>query len=400
LKVNLDRIKNNLYKLGEFGQTNNKGITRLPFTEDYKKAAEYLKCLMESLELKIREDPVGNIFGKKNGTIAEKKKIMFGSHLDTVKNGGLFDGLLGIVAGLECLYTISENDYITNNSLELVAFNAEEGSDLKGTFGSRAIMGLIEIDENYKNILKSYNITPEDIRNSKINVDNIVAFLELHISQEVSLESKNIPIGVVNKISGITRYKVTCYGASDHAGSTFMHNRNDAMIGATKLILKINEIAKNIGGKFVATVGVLKVYPGEISVIPGKVEFLLEIRDTSQERIDSALNEIIKESNKVSENEFEFELIIKTLPMYMNNDLIKRIKNVCELNNLSYDVMTSGAGHDAKSFSHKVPSGLIFVPSKEGLSHCKDEWIEWNYIEKGTQILLDTILDIDNNTEL
>lgn len=396
MKINIDRLKENLLRVGEIGRTEGQGITRLAFSSEYEKAADVLKKLMRSANLEIYEDSVGNIFGKRLGERPELPTIMMGSHLDTVRNGGLFDGALGVIAALECMIVLNKNNYKTNHSIEMAVFNAEEGSEMGGTFGSRAMLGLIDLEGDTLNKrLSNYNLSIEDLEKSVRNKEQIKAYLEMHIEQGADLYNKELSVGIVEGIVGITRYNVIANGDSNHAGTTPMKLRKDALTGAAKLILKIENIAKEIGEPFVATVGTIKLSPGAVNVIPGQVEFVVELRDLQKKRIKKAVKRIKKQSKSIADIDFNFELIVDKNPVMLNNNIIKIIKKISENQNINYQVMASGAGHDAQAFANEIPTGLLFVPSKEGKSHCPEEWTEWKDIEIGADLLLNTVINLD-----
>lgn len=396
MNINLTRLKSNILKIGEIGRKKGEGITRLAFSDVYYKASDVFKDLMKDAELKVKTDRLGNVFGKREGENNDLPSIMIGSHMDTVKNGGLFDGNLGVNAALECIYVLEENNIKTKHPIEIVSFNAEEGSEMGGTFGSRVMVGLQDPLENgLADKLKKYGLTLNDVKSSIRNTSDIKAFLELHIEQGGDLFSKDIPIGIVKGIAGITRYRISALGEANHAGTTPMNLRKDAMMGASKLMVEIEKIAKNIGAPFVATIGVADVFPGAINIIPGRVELILEMRDLNQERIEKAVNKIKKSAQSIGEVDFKFELLINKPPVKTSRRIVQCIEEACIDKNIPYQIMASGAGHDAKAIANKVPTGMIFVPSKDGKSHCPDEWTDWEDIKKGTEILLDTIIRLD-----
>lgn len=398
MKINEERLLNTIIKIGEIGKINNSGISRIAFSEEYFIALKELKILMEERNLKVRIDDVGNIFGRRSGKDESLPVIMLGSHLDTVKNGGLFDGNLGIMAALECIALLNDNNILTDHPIEVVGFNAEEGSELGGTFGSRTAIGLQKLNlPQINEKLFTYNLTCENILNSKLKY-NIHSFLELHIEQGIKLYNDKISIGLVYGIVGITRYKVTVLGESNHAGTTPMSFRKDALVSASALITNIFDIAKQMGDPLVATVGKLEVFPNSVNVIPGKVEFILEIRELSKDRINEYLEKIKFITSQNINSTIQFELYSDKDSILLNDEIISIVEKVCNAKNFSYNKMVSGAGHDAMEFAKKIPTGLIFIPSKDGISHNKEEYSFDNDIITGTEVLLDSILCIDNET--
>ncbi len=396
MEINIDRLKNKLIKVGSIGEIQNQGISRLAFTEEYDKARELLRKYMENIGVNTEIDGVGNLIGTYKGLNPELPSIVIGSHLDTVPNGGLFDGALGIFSGLEVIETMKDSNIKPQHNIKIIAFNAEEGSAMGGTFGSRAMMGMINLNENDNNKnLEACGLTIKDVKNSIKNIDEFKYYLELHVSQESTLEIENIPVGIPEGIASIVRYKINCLGEANHAGTTLMKNRKDALLESSRLMIKIKDITEKIGDTLVSTVGNLKVFPGAVNVIPGKVEMILELRDINNDNIEKAVSEIISTSKDFSNVKFEFDKIIHKPTVMMDKNVVSIIKNSCEKNKIDYKLMISGAGHDAKSFADKIPTGMIFVPSVEGKSHCPEENTKWIDIEKGTNVLLDTVIALD-----
>lgn len=390
--INLKRLKRDLENLGQIGFESGKGISRLAFTPKYEEGKNFVKSIMEDVGLEVYEDSVGNLFGKLKGK-ANEESIIIGSHIDTVPSGGMFDGALGVLGGIECMRTLIENNYKNRHTLEVVAFNAEEGSELGGTFGSRCFGGQIDINEKVIEGLKKVDLSPQDIEEAIRKPSNIKNYLELHIEQGGTLDLENIPIGVVEGIVGIVRYKVTVRGKANHAGTTPMKLRDDALIKASNIIIKLNEIVKEVGGNLVGTVGKIEAFPGAVNVIPGRVEFIIELRDIKREPIEKTMN-ILK--NEIKDEKITIENMIYKDGVYLNKNIKEAIEKASEKLNYRYKNMVSGAGHDANAIAKIAPTGMIFIPSKKGISHSPHEWTEWEDIEKGGNVLLETIKILDN----
>ena len=383
-----------MLEIGNIGKDPTGGITRLAFSPEYNIAARRLSQMMEVAGLEVKQDPLATIYGRRDGEDNNLPAIMFGSHLDTVKNGGLYDGLLGIMAGLEVINTLNDFGITTKNPLELVAFNAEEGSEMGGTFASRVMVGLISPYDQYLQAhLSEYNLRPEDLAAARRDLNEIKAFIEVHIEQGTVLESENIPIGIVNGIAGITRYKVIITGEANHSGTTPMRLRKDALITAANLILKIEDIAFELGEPFVATIGTLEIKPGAVNVIPGEVELIIELRDLDQHKIETAGEKITSYINQLSKD-IQIEKIVNKTPVKTNPGMANIIETACKKLEIPGRKILSGAGHDAKEIARKVPTGMIFVPSIAGKSHCPEEKTSWEDIYLGTEVLLETILSI------
>ena len=399
IKVNLNRLKENLIELGWIGYNgNNKnlpygdnGITRLAYSKEYKKADKFVGNLMEKAGLKVYRDSVGNLYGTLTSPETDEH-IMIGSHIDTVPEGGMFDGALGVLGALETVQTLIENDYSNNNNLTVVAFTGEEGTEIGGTLGSRCFTGEIELNKKELEFFKNKGINSEDLMKTKIDKEKIKNYLEMHIEQGEVLKNEDISIGVVKGIVGIARYKVTVIGEANHAGTTPMKLRDDALVKASKLITKVNEIVEDIGGDLVGTVGQIDVEPGAVNVIPGRVEFTIELRDMEKANINQVM---IKTKSSLNKNELMIEDILYEESVYLNEKVQNIIKKSAQKLNYDFKEMISGAGHDANPLSKITSTGMIFVPSHRGISHSPEEWTDWKEIQKGIEVMLEAVKSLD-----
>lgn len=391
MKINIDRLKQMMLGLGKIGYKENQGITRIAFTEDYNKGKDFVERLMEEAGLETYQDSVGNLFGRLEGN-KSKKTILIGSHIDTVPSGGMFDGSLGVLAGLECLQTLKENNYSNNYNLEVCAFIGEENTPLGGTFGSRCLIGNIQLDECDFEALSKMGLTINDIDSTVRDKSEFQNYLELHIEQGNVLDSEKIPIGIVKGIVGIAQYNARVEGRANHAGTTPMRLRDDALVKTSELIIRFNNIVSSIGDPFVGTIGYVNCLPGSVNVISGSTSFPIELRDMDRERIKQVIKKFEAEGRDkglIVEEEFcEWEV-------YLDKEVQSVIQLVCEELGYEYKYMYSGAGHDANGLSQITPTAMIFVPSKDGVSHSPDEWTEWCDIEKGVNVLLNTIVKLD-----
>ncbi|MBP2656414.1 MAG: amidase, hydantoinase/carbamoylase family [Firmicutes bacterium] len=396
MNINEERLIKVIEEIGNIGAQPENGITRLAYSEEYSQAVALLSRRMREAGLEVRTDGIGNLYGLRRGKSDNLPVILIGSHLDTVKNGGLYDGNLGVCAALELIRVMNENDVWTKHPIEIVAFTAEEGDTYGGTFGSRVITGLQDVDAAWLlERLKDNGITRQDMIDSKRDMSEICAFLELHIEQGGALEMKRRRIGIVSGIAGISRCHITVRGETNHAGTTPMALRKDALLATAKLINQIDIISRQIGDPFVSTVGVLSLKPGFINVIPGEVEMTLEMRDLEQSRIEDALGRIRQTASKIENAEIEIELAIEKPPVKTDERIIELMEYICRESAISYQVMPSGAGHDAKALAQFVPTGMLFIPSIGGKSHCKEEISTSNDIVLGTEVLLKTVLALD-----
>lgn len=398
-------IEKHLKKLREFTSTCNNGVTRFPFTEEARMAVQYLENEMRKIGLETRIDESGAIIGRLEGQ--EKRAILIGSHYDSVKYGGEFDGIAGIVCGIEIARLLKETDFTPKYSLEIIGTNDEEGARFKsGFFSSKAMLGQLSIfdlknlrDANNISIydaMKEYGLNPEEICKAKRNLDDIKGFLEIHIEQGPVLEKHGSDIGIVDTIVGMQRYMVTIHGRADHAGTTPMDMRIDAVEVATKIISNIGDIAR-LYKNAVATVGSIKVLPNEINTIAQNVTFSLDIRSTKQEIIESIYEKIIQQIEQITgkyDSKYSITNTLSVKPVDMNEKIKGKIKESCKKRNFSYEHINSGAGHDSLPMANVVDTAMIFVPSKDGRSHCKEEFTSYEHLAKATLVALDAITNI------
>lgn len=409
--VNIDRIIKDIETLAGFTSTPGAGVTRLSFSEEDRRAREYIKEEMEKAGLKVYEDAAGAVFGKREGTKKRGKKaapIMIGSHFDSVPHGGAFDGTAGVVTALEIARIMNEHDMVTEHPVEFAAFVEEEGSRFgSGLYCSRAIKGDVTVDDlknavdsggiSMYQAMKDFGLNPDDIASAKRDKDSIAAFIELHIEQGPVLEHDGIDIGVVDSIVGISEYDVEITGSPDHAGTTPMELRHDALVEAADLIIYVNELAKTAGIGTVGTVGKIKLEPGAANVVPGKVTFTVDIRSGEQEIIDDIWNKIKDGVYSLNEKGFATNSInrLYVTPVILDGNIKSLIEDSAQKLGYSYKRMVSGAGHDAMVVSSLAPTAMVFVPSKNGKSHCPEEATDYQDLAKGIEVVLQTLFSLD-----
>lgn len=401
MKVNIQRIMENLSATGKIGANSNGGITRLCFSKEYFEALETLEKLFLKAGLKVTKDKVGNIIGYRAGKNPTEKSIMIGSHLDTVINGGLYDGNLGVVSALEIVNMLNDFNLETEHPIEIVAFNAEEGSKLGATFGSRVMIGRQNLEiENIEEKLNTYNLKISDLVESKKDMSKVGAFIELHIEQGGYLINKEYDIGVVNGIVGIKRQRIDIIGESNHGGTTPMALRKDPVIIAGKFIEKINQLSREkYSHPFVSTIGNIKVYPGMYNVIPQKVTLFLECRDIEDKNLFSFIEDI-KEYAKIFKKDYaiSFEEEFFEPSKMLSSVIMDEIKKSADELGFKNTIISSGAGHDSQEIIYKVPTGMIFIPSVGGISHSPEEYSTEEQIEKGVEVLFKTVISLDKNS--
>lgn len=408
MKVKIERIRRDIEELAGFSATPGRGLTRFSFTEEDRKARDYIKSQMQSASLRVFEDAAGSIIGRKEGIDSSSPCIMVGSHFDSVKNGGIFDGSAGVVSALEIARILKENEIKTKHPIEFVAIVEEEGNRFgSGLFGSRAMVGMVSEEELTINsdqngitigqAMKKFGLNPQNITCARRPLGTVKAFIELHIEQGPILEVAMKDIGIVNTIVGLRHYEIEITGRPDHAGTTPMYKRADALVLAAEVIVLINKMAKLAYEGTVATVGNLIVSPGTINIVPGKVKFTLDIRSPKEADIQDIFDgakRLLEEKCADSNLSFKVHNKVVISPVNMPKYLTDILKEKCRNIGLSYKEMISGAGHDAMIMSEITDSCLLFVPSKGGRSHCPEEWTEYEQIQKGVQVMLEALLDI------
>lgn len=391
MKINSERIVKNLNELGSIGYVEGKGANRMAYSAAFFEGRSFVEKLMQDAGMETRIDSVGNLIG----TFGEKKegiqKIAVGSHIDTVPNGGIYDGCLGVLAGIEIIKVMKEDGYKPNHQIEIIAFNEEEGNVVGGTFGSKAFAGS-NLEESMIEPMKENNMTEDDFLAAKVNKSDYRVYLEYHIEQGGILENKEKTIGVVEAIFGILRFRVTVRGITNHAGSTPMYLRDDAMEKSALIISQLMEKVRATGDTMVGTVGKISVKPGAVNVIPGETEFIIELRDKEMNQMYEVIDELKKEWQ---DKGVTFEEFITQPETKCDDRLQKMFFESAEELGYSNMKLYSGAGHDLINMAMVAPSALLFIPSKNGISHHMDEYSSASDIEAGANVLLQTLLKLD-----
>ncbi|MEJ2168708.1 MAG: Zn-dependent hydrolase [Desulfobacterales bacterium] len=403
LKINGKRLWSNLMELGRIGRQANSGVTRTALSDADQQARQWLIDKMTSAGLAVDVDAVMNVIGTlKADSPRTHKKAVMGSHLDTVPNGGMFDGALGVLAALECALTFQENRVQLPWDLEVISFCDEEAAHNAGTVGSRAMMGLLQTGEidrtktrgapTFARNLERWDRDPRRIDAARRNPDDLAFFLELHIEQGRRLEAENLRIGAVTAIVGIYRYIVSVAGEPAHAGTTPMSLRKDALVEAAPVFTLLPEWLRQRNPEMVGTIGQVNLEPGASNVVPGECRFVVELR--SQDNADmQAVRETLNTYASQREG-WRIETIYEKNSVRLAEPLMDHIIAAAESEGLSWCRMPSGAGHDAQSLAPFVPTGMIFVPCRNGVSHAPAEWIEADNAAEGCQVLCKTVLQL------
>ena len=404
LKVNKQRIESRIFELATFGKDANGRGYRVAYTKADIEARAWYMSLMKKARLDVRIDFAGNIIGKRKGKNPSLKPMVFGSHIDMVPDSGNYDGCVGSIGALEIIEVLNENNITTEHPLEVIIFSNEEG----GPVGSIAMAGgltekgLKEHSQSGLTIaegIKAIGGNPDSIQYCIRKKGDIKAFLELHIEQGGILEKENIQIGVVEGIVGIVDWDVTIEGFANHAGTTPMNMRQDALLAAAKLIIAVNEVINSVDGRQVGNVGKIAALPGALNVVPGKVILGLEIRDLSAEKIEMLFREIEKRATTIATSSKTTISFIRhdnvPHPALTDKSFQQKIAASAKELGFTFKFMQSGAGHDAQDIALLAPVAMIFVPSVGGISHSPKEFSTAVDMANGANVLLQTILKID-----
>lgn len=402
-RVNGPRLLSLLEDLARFGATPDGGVQRLAYSEEDRRARDWVAERMQGAGLEVIIDPAGNLVGRRPGS-EDLPPILLGSHIDTVPHGGAYDGSVGSMAALEVAWTLEDQGLETRHPLEVAIFQNEEG----GLVGSEAMAGTLEaaalsrVSQSGRTLREGIAFLggdPDRLVEASRPPGSIAAYLELHIEQGAVLEEAGVDIGVVEGIVGIVWWDVTVEGFANHAGTTPMDRRRDALLAAARFVDAVNRVATSVPGRQVATVGRIEAEPGAPNVIPGRVTLSLEIRDLDGAKIETLFEGMRAEAGRIAEAtgiSFAFEdqeLGIEPAPT--DERLRTAVERSASSLGLSHRRMPSGAGHDAQSLAPLGPIGMIFIPSIGGVSHSPEELSRSEDVVRGADVLLRTVLEID-----
>ncbi|MEB3294307.1 MAG: Zn-dependent hydrolase [Synechococcales bacterium] len=403
ITIDFDRLSNSINDLATIGQLPNGGISRVAFTAEDLQARQQVTHWMVEAGMTVRMDAAGNIIGCYAGMRPELGALATGSHIDTVPIGGRYDGCLGVLAGLEIVRSLSERSLRLQHPIEVIVFTDEERS----VIGSKAMAGAVGTDPNYYVRLDGTPIQPclssiggnwEQIATAKRQPDEIAAFVELHVEQGGVLEHFGKSIGIVTGIVGQYRFAVTILGRANHAGTTPMNMRKDALLAASQIVIAVNRIATQTPGDQVATVGYLNVCPNATNTVARQVDLRIDLRDLSQEKLEDLVVQIKHEINQIATQtgtEISIQQTLHILPTLSTPAVMAEIEQSCQALGLSPMTLPSRAGHDAQEIGRFAAMGMIFVPSREGISHSEDEFTTPEECGQGTAVLLETFLRLD-----
>ena len=397
------RIARDLEHLKQYTATPGNGCTRLPFTKEARDAVNYLKELMTEAGLEVTEDAAGNVIGTLKGEDPDAPCVMMGSHYDSVVNGGDYDSIAGVICAIEVARILKDEGFVPKRNFVVVGFCDEEGMRFgTGYFGSGAMLGHRDVEYTKKfadtdgvtiyDAMKGYGLDPEKIGEAAWKEGSIGQFLEAHIEQGPVLDAEGTELGLVEGIVGIQRYMVTVHGRADHAGTTPMDMRMDAVDAATKVISKIADWAREKADGTVSTVGYINTVPGGMNIVAEKVEFTVDIRSMNNDNINDITNRIRKALDKeVAEygGSYEMDNKLTITPVHLSSEMLDFMEADCKERGYTYRRMPSGAGHDSLEIGQSIPTVMIFTPSKEGRSHCPVEFTKYSEFAKASVIMKD-----------
>lgn len=402
LLIDGERLKNTLEEFADFGRTERNGVTRLSLSEEDKLARDYFCSCCEKLGMSVRVDDMGNIYATLEGT-ESKPPIVIGSHLDTVKKGGRFDGVLGVVAGLEVVRTLVDHNITPQVPIMVVNFTNEEGARFEPSMmASGVLSGKFDKAEMIKKTDTNGLIFEEELKkigykgSEESRLKEASAFLELHIEQGPILEQEQLSIGVVECVLGMVCYEIEVTGESDHAGTTPMNMRKDALFAANNLITEARQKMGTLDSELVFTMGRMNVLPNIHTVIPNKVTFSLEARHKDPAVI-TKVEEIIQGLTESPNNEgcsIKTEKLWDRSTVWFDEQVINALEESSESLGYAYKRMVSGAGHDAQFIASFVPTAMVFAPSINGKSHCEEELTTWEDCAKSVNVILETTLSL------
>jgi N-carbamoyl-L-amino-acid hydrolase len=404
-RVDAARLNQRLTDLSRFGRNPEGGVSRTAFSDADVEGRAFVIETMKAAGLTVQVDPVGNILGRREGVRRDAPAVIFGSHIDSVPGGGNYDGDVGSMAAIEVAQVLQENAYRNRHPLVVAVWCDEES----GLTGSRGFVGDLKREE-LSRPSRNGKLLAENIRRIGGDPDRLEAavwkpgraagYFELHIEQGGTLDAAGIPIGVVEGIVGIHHYDLTIRGFANHAGTTPMDRRQNALLAATEVVLAVDRIVRSVPGRHVGTVGRLQVRPGAPNVVPGEVELTVELRDLKTETIESLWSRVQGETRSIVERHgCTVDVVARPpdRPALTDPKMRALIASVAEDLGLRHTSLPSGAGHDAQELAHICPVGMIFIPSVAGISHSPKELSRPEDIANGGNVLLQAVLRLDQS---
>lgn len=405
LEINKERLVSEVEALAAFSDAEAPAVTRVVFTPKDMEARAWIRARCEDAGLVVRQDAIGNTFGRWTGSHAALPVVGTGSHIDAIPHAGKYDGVVGVLGGLEAIRALQQAGFRPRHGIELLIFTSEEPTRFGiGCLGSRLLSGTLSADAARK-LADSDGASVEDVRRKagftgeleqvKLGSGYYKAFVELHIEQGPILEREHVPLGVVERIAAPASLRMTVEGAGGHAGAVLMLDRKDALCAAAELILAVEQAAQNSGAiDSVATVGICDVFPGAVNSIPARVRISVDIRDTSLARRDGvvrALEESCRSTSAKRQVTIHSEWLNSDVPAECNPGIVAALCEACEKHGFRSLSMTSRAYHDSLFISRIAPVAMLFIPCRNGFSHRPDEYASPDDIAQGTLVLAETL---------
>jgi len=405
LEVDKDRLISEIEELSLISDAEAPAVTRIVFTPTDLRARAWCLARCKKVGLMVRQDAIGNIFARWNGQDPTAAAVATGSHIDAIPNAGKYDGVVGVLAGLEAIRALRQSGFSPKRSIELILFTSEEPTRFGiGCLGSRLLSGNLAA-EAAKKLMDKDGASIEEVRHAagfqreletvKLPAGHYEAFVELHIEQGPLLEQKQIPLGIVSKIAAPSSFRLFIEGAGGHAGGVLMPDRRDALCAASELILGIEHEAKSSGSTdTVATVGICEVFPGAVNSIPSRVHLSVDIRDTDLHRRDSLISAVDASCQAIAAKRgvnILQELVNADAPGDCAANIVETLSESCKKHGLTFLSMVSRAYHDSLFMSRIAPAGMLFIPCRNGYSHRPDEYASPEDIARGTLVLAETL---------
>ena len=403
MKIDRKRLEQSIEDLGRIGETARGGLTRLALSDEDRRGRDRMVEWMRAAGLRVSIDRMGNIFGERAGT-EPLPPVLMGSHVDSVPTGGKYDGQLGVLCGLEAIRALNDHGIRTRHPVTLAIFTNEEGARFQpAMIASGVLAGKITLEDAYNARDKDgLRLGDELERIGYLGPEPCVArpfraYLELHIEQGPRLEAESLSVGVVEGIVAISWSRLTIHGVQDHAGPTPMRIRHDALVAAAEVVTGVRRVAREIGGDLVSTVGNLTVSPNIVNAIPGRVTLSIDLRDPSDITLDRALplvDAVVREACAREGVSYELEHYWRVPFTPFDHEVVAAVERAAKTTGAGHRRILSGAGHDAQYMAAIGPAGMIFVPSREGRSHCEEEFTPMDDIEHGANTLARAALDL------
>jgi ureidoglycolate amidohydrolase len=405
LSVDQQRLSAEIEELAKFSDADPPAVTRIVFTPVDLKARAWVRERCAEAGLVIRQDAIGNTFARWVGVEANAAVVGTGSHIDAIPNAGKYDGVVGVLGGLEAIRAVQRAGFRPKHSIELLIFTSEEPTRFGiGCLGSRLLAGTLSPDSARK-LTDKNGASVEEVRRQiglNGNLEKVMlprdyykAFVELHIEQGPLLEREQIPLGVVERIAAPASLRITIEGAGGHAGGVLMPDRRDALCAASELILALEQAAKTSGAiDTVATVGICDVFPGAVNSIPARVQLSVDVRDTDLSRRDGVLKALESASRATASKRqvtIHSELLNADAPAQSGAEIVAALSKACAEHRFAHKLMTSRAYHDSLFISRIAPVAMLFIPCRNGYSHRPDEYASPEDIARGTLVLAETL---------